>query len=477
MRKYILLLILLLYYTQTEAQNWSSYPTYKQYVNYMQKISNDYSTICQLDTIGKTTEGRLLLCIKIDNKQNNIIERPKVFYSAAMHGNELTGAMMLLYLIDTLSKHIDNIATSSTFPIIYICPFANPDGTWVGGNNDISKAMRYNANYVDLNRNYPDIRSSQNTDGEILQKETASFIAYQNKEKFHLSCNIHTGSEVFNYPWDTYKSKTKTHADNEWFKAMGEDFVSSLNDESGDYFKTVNSSGIVEGGDWYVIYGSRQDWSNYFAHCREITLEISNLYAPPFNEISSYWHKLQNSLFTFIDYCELGIEGIVVDSITGKVLDDVMIEINSYDKDSSQIFTNENGYYFRPLLDSSYYINFSKAGYNSKSVMVYLGKELKRMDMQLSPLQTSLDYVPQLSLEIYPTLAENTVSISTKTENISLIPNLKYEIIDLQGKIIDKGIINSLPLAINIENLSFGTYIINVYTEEKIIKSEKIIKK
>ncbi len=477
MKKYILLLILLLCGVQTRAQNWSSYPTYEQYIEYMQDLSASYPSICHLDTIGTTTEGRLLLCMRIDKDINTEKNRPKLFYSAAMHGNELTGAMMLLYLLDTLAKNIDNISLSSSFPIIYICPFANPDGTWAAGNSDISGAMRYNANYVDLNRNYPDIRSSQNSDGESIQKETAAFIAYQKKEKFHISCNIHTGSEVFNYPWDTYKSKTKTHADNNWFLSLGEEFVSSLNDESGDYFTAVNSKGVVEGGDWYVIHGSRQDWSTYFAHCREITLEVSNPYYPPFNEIKDYWQRLGNALFTFVDYCDLGIEGVVRDSVTGKTLDNVMIEIEAYDKDSSEVFTNDSGYYFRPLLDSSYYITFSKKGYNNKSLMVSLGKELKRIDVQLSPLQTSIENIPNLELEIYPTLVENLVYISTKNKNNSLMSNLRYEIIDLWGRIIERNRINSLPMAINTKNLSFDTYIINIYAGEKIIKSEKIIKK
>ena len=477
MKKYILLLILLLCGVQTKAQSWSSYPTYEQYIEYMQDLSASYPSICHLDTIGTTTEGRLLLCMRIDKDINTEKNRPKLFYSAAMHGNELTGAMMLLYLLDTLAKNIDNICLSSSFPIIYICPFANPDGTWAAGNSDISGAMRYNANYVDLNRNYPDIRSSQNSDGESIQKETQAFIAYQKKEKFHISCNIHTGSEVFNYPWDTYKSKTKTHADNNWFLSLGEEFVSSLNDESGDYFTAVNSKGVVEGGDWYVIHGSRQDWSTYFAHCREITLEVSNPYYPPFSEIKDYWQRLGNALFTFVDYCGLGIEGVVRDSVTGKTLDNVMIEIEAYDKDSSEVFTNDSGYYFRPLLDSSYCISFSKKGYNNKSLMVGLGKELKRIDVQLSPLQTSIENIPNLELEIYPTLVENLVYISTKNKNNSLMSNLRYEIIDLWGRIIERNRINSLPMAINTKNLSFDTYIINIYAGEKIIKSEKIIKK
>ena len=39
---------------------------------------------------------------------------------------------------------------------ISINPLANPDGTYHRGDNTVQGSQRYNANYVDLNRNYPD---------------------------------------------------------------------------------------------------------------------------------------------------------------------------------------------------------------------------------------------------------------------------------------------------------------------------------
>ena len=470
MKRCFLLLVSVLFFATAKAQSWDSYPSYETYVEYMQQTAQKHKDICRLDTIGTSVEGRLLLCMKISNDLNGKNNKPKFFYSAAMHGNELTGAIMLLRLIDTLVTNSNFTATNSAFPDVYICPYANPDGTWHGGNSTISGAMRYNANYVDLNRNYPDIRTGKNSDGENRQAETQAFMTYQEKEKFNMSCNLHTGSEVFNYPWDSYRSSKNKHADDEWFKQLGKDFVSSLNDDKGTYFKDVNNSGIVEGGDWYVIYGSRQDWSTYFAHCREVTLELSMDYTPKANTLDDYWYKLKNSLFTFFDYCYYGFEGVVTDSITGKPLNNVMITIDNYDKDSSQVITNQNGYYIRPILSGSYSVTFSLDGYNFKTLNINTANNLTDYSVKLSPINTSLYESEEITAEIYPLPTENQITISTNQQ-------LNYRIIDLNGKIIKKGTVNTFKKVLNTDNWQSGTYFITLSNDKGQTITRKLIKK
>ena len=123
--------------------------------------ANQYPELCNLDTIGESVNGRLILCMHIQGARDvpEAAQAPEFFYSSTMHGDEVTGYVMMLRLIDTLLRGygnnpqytnlVDNVA-------IYINPLSNPDGTYRGGNNSIYGAMRYNANYVYLNRNYPD---------------------------------------------------------------------------------------------------------------------------------------------------------------------------------------------------------------------------------------------------------------------------------------------------------------------------------
>ncbi len=466
--KRIFWLFLFLYCLSAKAEKWEYYPTYSTFVTYMQQTAKDHSDICRLDTIGTSINNRLILCLKISSEPNSNLNKPKFFYSAAIHGNELTGSVMLLRLIDSLINNPELIITSN-LPDIYICPFANPDGTWHGGNDNVKNAIRYNANYVDLNRNFPDIRSNTNSDGELQQKETTAFIEYQNKERFNMSCNIHTGSEVFNYPWDTYRSNQKTHADKIWFDSLGENFVKHLQNDYSNYFTDVNNNGVVNGGDWYVIYGSRQDWSTYFAHCREITLEISMDYMPKESLLNDYWYRLKNSLFTFFDYCNIGFQGIVTDSITNQPINDVIVSIDNHDKDSSQVYTNDNGYYFRPILNGTYSVTFSKDGYHSKTMEISIGDVLTENNVELSPINTSLTETLSPQIQIYPLPARNIINVQSNQ-------NLRYEIFDLNARITDKGVINTPLTTIDIQNLQSGSYIIKMYNNKQEIITRKIIK-
>ena len=58
---------------------------------------------------------------------------------------------------------------------IWINPLANPDGETRWGNQDVWNATRYNANWVDLNRNYPDPEDGPHPDGNAYQPETIMF--------------------------------------------------------------------------------------------------------------------------------------------------------------------------------------------------------------------------------------------------------------------------------------------------------------
>ena len=477
MKIYFSIIILFVFFVETQAQKFTSYLTYEEYVEYMQQIANEHKDICRLDSIGTTYNDRLLLCLKISSRPRIEINRPKFFYSAAMHGDELTGAIMMLNLIDSLVSNPGIIGDNSTFPVIYICPFANPDGTWIDGNSTVHNAIRYNANYVDLNRNYPDIRTGKNSDGEAMQKETEAFIAYQQREKFDLSCNLHGGSEVFNYPWDSYRSAQNKHADDNWFKALGNDFVARLNDDMGTYFTNVTQSGVVEGGDWYVINGSRQDWSTYFANCREVTLEVSIPKTPSESRLNEYWYKLKDALFVFFDYCNKGFEVMVTDSLTSNPLEHVMIEIRDYDKDSSQVFTNLNGYCFRPILEGNYQVTFSKKGYQSKTLEINTTNNMTHYNIQLVP-NANVDLseiILKDTFDIYPTVVDDIVYLLCNATFLSSYAT--YEIIDNNGRICKKGQLTANKTQINLQNFVRGTYIIRVETQDGNSSIKRIVKK
>jgi len=184
--------------------DWDTYPTYDAYITMMNNFAANYPGICTLVNAGSSVQGRDLLLIKIsDNVLVNEAE-PQFLYTSTMHGDETTGYVLMLRLIDSLltsygtDPRITNLIDNSE---IWINPNANPDGTYFGGNNTVYGATRYNANGYDLNRNFPDPVNGIHPNE---QQETAVMKNLAEQNNFVLCANFHGGTEVVNYPWDTW---------------------------------------------------------------------------------------------------------------------------------------------------------------------------------------------------------------------------------------------------------------------------------
>lgn len=286
--------------TIAEMADWDRYPTYGTYVAMMNRWVEQYPSICRLDTIGTSVNGRLILCMVIKG-ENAIENNPEFFYSSTMHGDEVTGYVMMLHLIDTLlsgygsnQQYTDLIDSVD----IYINPLSNPDGTYFRGDNTVSGSIRYNANFVDLNRNYPDPFGTAPLDSE--QPENTAMIAYFTNHHFLLSANLHGGSEVMNYPWDSFTSSQRPHPNREWWMEVCKRFVDTCRMYSRSCFRDVNSEGYIAGGDWYVISNGRQDYVNYYHNCLEMTMEVSSVKTLSSDKLPSYWRFLQNSFVNYI---------------------------------------------------------------------------------------------------------------------------------------------------------------------------------
>ena len=126
--------------------------------------------------------------------------------------------MLMLRLIDELCTSDDpRILALLDHLDIFISPCTNPDGTSHGGNNTVNGARRNNANNADLNRNYPDFDNGPHPDGKEYQPETLMMMELAEQYPFTMAANYHGGSEVLNYPWDTYQP---LHPDVEWWQLV-----------------------------------------------------------------------------------------------------------------------------------------------------------------------------------------------------------------------------------------------------------------
>ncbi|MDR2010826.1 MAG: carboxypeptidase regulatory-like domain-containing protein [Bacteroidales bacterium] len=374
--------------TLAEMANWDKYPTHAVYQEMMQNFVTNYPNLCSLDTIGFSVNNRPILCLIISDNIGVAEDEPKFFWSSSMHGNELCGYILTLRYADYLLSNygIDDYVTSLINNIeIYICPLANPDGMYNNSSDgtSVSQAIRYNANEIDLNRNFPRV-DGQSTS---IQPEIQCMVDYANSHDFVMGANLHTGAELMNYPWDYATSATNSHADSNWWNYVSWKYANLAQQNSpAGYF--TDESGVTEGGDWYVITGSRQDYMNYFKHYREVTIEICSTHNLDPSLLNNYWNYNRQAMLEYTEQVLFGFRGIVKDECTGNPLPGVKIEINGYDKDGSEVYSSAPvGNYHRLIYEGTYNVTFSKEGYESKTISITTtNNDSTRLNIELTPV-------------------------------------------------------------------------------------------
>lgn len=353
---------------------WDSYPTYTAYETMMYKFATDYPTLCRIEQIGTTVDGRKLLFAVISDNVATHEAEPRFMYSSSMHGDETTGYVTMLRLIEYLlmnygsNSQVDNIVNNTE---VWINPLENPDGTYASGNTTVSGATRGNANNVDLNRNYKN-PLSVHPDGEVYQPEAIAMMNLLDTKHFVMSANSHGGAELANYPWDSWTSIEKTHADQDWWIYVCSEFRDIVHTNSATGYFTEMNNGITHGGDWYVALGTRQEYADYFAYCREFTLEISATKLVSASQLPTYWGYLYKSYLAYLEQVQYGFRGIVTDSLTGDPLY-ASVTINNHDIDNTHIYSElPYGDYYRPIKGGTYTVTFDADGYLPKTITVTL---------------------------------------------------------------------------------------------------------
>jgi predicted deacylase len=370
-----------------EPNDWDFYPTYEAYVDMMYDFQNVYPDLCKVISIGQSVEGREILIARISDNIEMDEGEPSVFYTGTMHGDETTGFIVLLRLTDYLlsnagsNQEVDNLINNLE---IWINPLANPDGTYAGGNETVAGATRYNANAVDLNRNYPDPQDGPHPDGNPWQPETVAFMNFAETHHFCLAINTHGGAEVCNYPWDTW---SKLHADDVWWQYVCHEYADTAQLYSPAGYLDGFNDGITNGYAWYTTNGNRQDYMNYFHQCREFTLEMSNVKLLPAGQLPALWEYNYRSLLNFMEQALFGISGVVTDFTTGSSIPAEVFVLN-HDTDSSWVYALPvNGKYYRPIEAGTWDLVYKAIGYQPDTMfdVTTSNRQLTQADVTLKP--------------------------------------------------------------------------------------------
>jgi len=407
----------------------------------MNNFATAYPDICRIVNAGPTIQGRAILFAVISDSVNFRKPKPRFMYSSSMHGDEITGYVSMLRLIDTLVKSygtnpkltdlVKNIE-------IWINPLANPDGTYHNGNSTVNGATRYNANSADLNRSFPDFYG---TPPYSVQVETQDMMNIFNRYNFSLSMNFHGGAEVINYPWDCVQPH---HPDNDWFLNLSKRYVDTVHLINPTYMDDNLSSdpgilGITNGWAWYYVYGGRQDYMTFITGGREITAEISSTKLIPQAQLPTYYGYNVRSLINYMKECLYGVRGIVTDSVTNLPVKAKIRVVNfEYMNDSTSVRSDSTcGDYHRMLKTGTYTFTFKAPNYYPKTITgVYakmdsttiLNVKLRPMVSGISNNETPYSFT---LLQNYPNPFNPVTNIKYQIANSKLVT---LKVFDILGK-------------------------------------------
>ncbi len=451
---------------QTKNENlrnsWDYYPSWQVYLEIMHEFPQNYPQYCRIDTIGYSENGKEILVVSLASDFNSQEPKSAVYLTSTMHGDETTGYVLLIRMIDYLLSSYGTDAEVNDLldnTVIYINPLANPDGAYAGGDQSVNGATRYNANSIDLNRNFPDAQFGNHPDNHPWQSENLAQMEFMLSHPIHLAMNIHGGTEVVNYPWDTWEQR---HADDAWYEAISRAFADTVHayaPAGWESYLTSFNNGITHGYSWYSLTGGRQDFMNYYAYGREVTYEISNVKMPAGSSLPAFWEANYRSILQYMQQVHKGFSGLVTDAVTTEPLR-ARIQLLDHDIDHSEVYSAASqGFYSRQVYPGTYTLVCSAPGYYSQTVYAQSiqADEALSIDFQLIPVDNAISGLSQGRVEIYPNPAQHFFTLHLATP----VYGLSGQIISIDGKLVQVFEIADAETIVPV-NLPAGLYIVRV---------------
>ncbi|KFO25729.1 carboxypeptidase Z isoform X1 [Fukomys damarensis] len=413
--------------------------SYAQMVRVLKRTEARCAQVAKTYSIGRSFNGKDLLVIEFSGRpgQHELME-PEVKLVGNIHGNEVAGREMLLYLAQYLcseyllgNPRIQHLLNTTR---IHLLPSMNPDGYEVaaaeGAGYNGWTSGRQNAQNLDLNRNFPDLTSEYyrlagsrgaRTDHIPVPKhywwgkvapETKAVMKWTRAVPFVLSASLHGGDLVVSYPFDLSKHPLEEKMfsptpDEKMFKLLARAYADvhpMMTDRSehrcgGNFLK---QGSIINGADWYSFTGGMSDFNYLHTNCFEITVELGCVKFPPEEALYGLWQHNKEPLLSFLEMAHRGIKGMVVDRF-GKPVKDARIIVKGIHHD---VTTAPDGDYWRLLPPGSHMVTAQAPGHARVVKRVTIPLRMKRagrVDFILQPLETGpKKFLPALRRAVTP---------------------------------------------------------------------------
>ncbi|XP_076831166.1 carboxypeptidase Z isoform X2 [Brachyhypopomus gauderio] len=413
-----------------------TYHSNAQMFSILKKTAAKCPQISRTYSLGRSVEGKDLLVIEFSSKpgQHELLE-PEVKLIGNMHGNEVLGRQLLIYLAQYLcSEYLlgnERVQTLINSTRIHLLPSMNPDGYEIAASEGHLfngwTSGRANAQNLDLNRNFPDLTSIYYNrrrfrrfrndhipipDSYWMSKvapETYAVMKWVRSVPFVLSASLHGGELVVSYPFDfsRHPHEEKMFSptpDEQIFKQLARTYadahatMSSTNtDRCGASF--ARNGGVINGALWYSFAGGMSDFNYLHSNCLELTVELGCDKFPAEEELYPEWLRNKEALLSFMESVHRGIKGTVKDT-DGNGIKGAIISVKGIRHD---VTTAEDGDYWRLLNSGMHIISATAPGYAKVAKRIRLPPNMQRVGrvdfvLKKAPVEPDLDYysIPEL---------------------------------------------------------------------------------
>lgn len=344
---------------QQDEKAFADYPSFDQITKKLKELVAKKPNIAKLISIGKSVNGKELWVVKLSDNVNVDEVEPEFKYISSMHGDEITGRELLPFLIEDMINGYGNdpaITELINNTEIYIMPSMNPDGS--------KRRRRYNANNVDLNRDFPDFTRGDGNTMQGREPETKAVMKFQAQRNFSLSANFHGGAVVVNYPWDSTYDR---HPFDHLVQQLSIEYA-SLNPEMRGSSRF--NRGITNGADWYVLHGGMQDWSYHWHNDLQVTVELSGQKWPSYSRISGYYQDNKDSMLAYMRKVHMGAGIKFTNKSVSGTVEIVKSENKNLEKNLGS-YGFERGEFYK-VLEPGAYTFIVKANGKTSEVPVYV---------------------------------------------------------------------------------------------------------
>lgn len=118
----------------TVPLTFDHYYTYDEVVTALKALNQAFPELTKLEVVGKSEEDRAIYAMTVNNpKTGDTLEKPGIYVDGNIHGNEIQGGEISLYLINyLLTKYGENedITKLVDKKCFYIVPMVNVDGRY-----------------------------------------------------------------------------------------------------------------------------------------------------------------------------------------------------------------------------------------------------------------------------------------------------------------------------------------------------------